>query len=100
MFGFQEAWASYRYKPDIATGFMRTNVVGSLGARWTYGDYYSAAPSLGSAFVQESVDNVNQTVTVQGSDSNPIQFKADILVSNKATRPMPLYSVPGLIDHN
>ena len=84
----------------MCTGFMRTNVEGSLGARWTYGDYFSTYPSLGSAFVQESASNVNQTISVQGTDANPIQFKADFLVSNKATRPMPLYSVPGLIDHN
>lgn len=100
VFGFNEAWASYRYKPDMCTGFMRTNVEGSLGARWTYGDYFSTYPSLGAAFVQESASNVNQTISVQGTDANPIQFKADFLVSNKATRPMPLYSVPGLIDHN
>ena len=68
VFGFNEAWASYRFKPDMCTGFMRTNVEGSLGARWTYGDYFSTYPSLGSAFVQESASNVNQTISVQGTE--------------------------------
>lgn len=99
-FGFQEAWAEYRYKPDQATALMRTGVSGSLGANWTYGDNYTSQPSLNTAFIQESPANVNQTVSVQGTVSNPVTFKADILIQNQCTRPMPLYSVPGLIDHN
>lgn len=99
-FGFQEAWAEYRYKPDQATALMRTGVSGSLGANWTYGDNYTSKPSLNTAFIQESPANVNQTVSVQGTVSNPVTFKADILIQNQCTRPMPLYSVPGLIDHN
>ena len=100
VFGFQEAWAEYRFKPDMATGLMRTGVTGSLGTSWTYGDVYSAAPSLNAAFVTESNSNVDRTVSVPGTSSNPVTFKADILIGNVCTRPMPLYSVPGMIDHN
>ena len=99
-FGFQEAWAEYRYKPDMATSLMRTNVTGSLGANWTYGDKMTAQPTLNQAFIEESSANVNQTVSVAGSQINPVTFKADILIQNLCTRPMPLYSVPGMIDHN
>ena len=100
VFGFQEAWAEYRFKPDMATALMRTGVTGSLGTSWTYGDVYSAAPSLNAAFVTESNSNVDRTVSVPGTSSNPVTFKADILIGNVCTRPMPLYSVPGMIDHN
>ena len=95
VFGFQEAWAEYRFKPDMATGLMRTGVTGSLGTSWTYGDVYSAAPSLNAAFVTESNSNVDRTVSVPGTSSNPVTFKADILIGNVCTRPMPLYSIPG-----
>ena len=100
VFGFQEAWAEYRFKPDMATGLMRTGVTGSLGTSWTYGDVYSAAPSLNAAFVTETNANVDRTVSVPGTWGNPVTFKADILIGNVCTRPVPLYSVPGMIDHN
>ena len=61
VFGFQEAWAEYRFKPDMATALMRTGVAGTLGTSWTYGDVYSVPPSLTQAFVTESNSNVDRT---------------------------------------
>ena len=53
VFGYQEAWADYRSQFAMATGLMRTGVSGTLGEAWTYGDKYTAAPSLNEAFILE-----------------------------------------------
>lgn len=97
VFGFNEAWADYRYKPDIVSGMLRPGVSTDMTA-WTYSDNYSAAPSLSDTWLKEYPSNIDQTLAVPAATAD--QFLADFAVVNKATRPMPLYSVPGLIDHN
>ena len=94
-FGYQEAWAEYRYKPDMITGEMRSNYAQSLDI-WHYGDDYSTLPSLGSQWVQEPESNMARTLAVQNHD----QFMGDFYFSPTYALPMPLYSVPGLIDHH
>lgn len=97
-FGYNEAWADYRYKPNRLSGkFMSDTQYGlsSLGSAWTYGDSYSSAPSLGSAWITENNDNIQRTLAVQ----NEPQFIADFYFKANVTRCMPLYSIPGLIDH-
>ena len=94
-FGYQEAWATERYFPDIVTGEMRSNYSTSLDV-WHYADSYSALPSLGDTWIQETKNNVNRTLAVQ----NHSQFIADFYFGAIYTRPMPLYSIPGLIDHH
>lgn len=96
VFGYQEAWADYRYKNSITTAAMRSSYAQSLDA-WTYQDYYEEAPSLSSAWIQEPKDNIDRTLAVSSEVEN--QFIADIYVDATFVRPMPLYSVPGLIDH-
>ena len=97
IFGYQEAWADYRYKPDMVTGMLRPGESTDMTA-WTYSDNYKAAPTLSAGWVKEVPDNINQTLAVPSTTAD--QFIADFGVSNKCTRPMPLYSIPGLIDHN
>lgn len=97
VFGFQEAWADYRYKPDLVTGMLRPGQSADMTA-WTYGDNYTAAPALSDGWVKESTGNIDQTLAVPAATAD--QFIADFGVYNKCTRVMPLYSVPGLIDHN
>ena len=94
-FGYQEAWAHYRYFPDMVAGEMRSNYAQSLDI-WHWADDYATLPSLGSDWIDETKDNIARTLAVQDHD----QFFGDFYFGAVYTRPMPLYSVPGLIDHH
>lgn len=94
-FGYQEAWADYRYKPSRVSGLFRSNAQGTLDT-WHYADNYTQQPKLSGAWIDETKANVQRTLAVQDED----QFIADFYFANTTTRPMPLYSVPGLIDHH
>lgn len=96
IFGYQEIWAEYRYRPSMVTGEMRPGVTNSL-SYWHLGDYYTEAPTLSDGWIRETPSNVDRVLAVTSSVAN--QFWADIYVSNYCTRPMPVYSIPGLIDH-
>ncbi len=97
VFGYQEAWADYRYKPSIVTGEMRSNHNKSLDS-WHFADDYDALPHLSSDWINEDQKPVDRALAVQSSVSN--QLFADFFVQNETTRPMPVYSIPGLIDHH
>lgn len=97
VFGYQEAWADYRYKPNRVTGEMRSQYAQSLDV-WHLADYYDALPTLSDSWIREDPANVNRVLAVQSSVSN--QFFCDIYIRNRTTRPMPMYSIPGLIDHH
>lgn len=97
VFGYQEAWADYRYRPNIVTGEMRSNLSNSLDS-WHFADDYNALPTLGDSWIKEDKSNIDRVLAVQSNVSN--QLFADILIDCVATRPMPLYSIPGLIDHH
>lgn len=97
VFGYQEAWAEYRYKPNRVTGEMRSSAPASLDV-WHLGDDYSALPRLSAEWIQEDAKTVDRVLAVQSSVSN--QLFADLYVKNICTRPMPMYSIPGLIDHH
>lgn len=97
VFGYQEAWADYRYKPSRVTGEMRSQYAQSLDV-WHLADDYSALPMLSDSWIREDKTNVDRVLAVTSSVSN--QLFADIYIKNRTTRPMPMYSVPGLIDHH
>ena len=97
VFGYQEAWADYRYKPSIVTGEMRSSYAQSLDV-WHLADDYNQLPRLSSSWIQEDAGTVDRVLAVTSAVSN--QLFADIYVKNICTRVMPLYSVPGLIDHH
>lgn len=97
VFGYQEAWAEYRYKPNMVTGEMRSAYAQSLDV-WHLADDYKQLPTLSDAWIKEDKSNLDRVLAVTSSVSN--QFFADIYVKNYCTRPMPMYSVPGLIDHH
>lgn len=97
VFGYQEAWADYRYKPNRVAGEMRSSYAQSLDV-WHLGDDYSQLPKLSDQWIREDKANVNRVIAV--SDQNANQLFADIYIQNRTTRPMPLYSIPGLIDHH
>lgn len=96
VFGFQERWAEYRYKPSQVTGEMRSNYSLSLDS-WHLADYYTSQPYLSPEWIVEDANTVDRTIAVSSRVSD--QLFADIYFSETVTRPMPLYSVPGLIDH-
>lgn len=95
VFGYQEAWADYRYQPNLVTGEMRSNYSQSLDI-WHWADDYSTRPYLDSDWIDEPIENVERTLAVQDQD----QFFGDFYFGAVWTRPMPLYSIPGLIDHH
>lgn len=97
VFGYQEAWAEYRYKPDTVTSEMRSNIDRSLDV-WHFADNYAQRPTLSSSWISEDKSNVDRVLAVKSSVSN--QLFGDFYVENNTTRVMPLYSIPGLIDHN
>ncbi len=97
VFGYQEAWAEYRYTPSRVSGEMRSTSNKSLDV-WHLADNYNALPVLQSSWIQEDKANLDRALQVSSSVSN--QFWADFYIQVDATRPMPLYSIPGLIDHN
>lgn len=94
VFGYQERHAEYRYKPSQATGLMRPNVAGSLGLVWTLIQHFTALPTLGATFIQENPD-VDRVIAVP---TEP-HFKLDAHFDTKCARALPLFGVPGMIDH-
>lgn len=97
VFGYQEAWADYRYKPSRVTGEMRSQYAQSLDV-WHLADDYSTLPMLSDSWIREDKANVDRVLAVTSEKSN--QLFADIYIKNRTTRPMPMYSIPGLIDHH
>lgn len=90
-FGYQEAWADYRMKPNRVSGLMRSNATGTLDF-WHYADNYTTVPTLSQGWMEEGKNEIARTLVIQ----NEPQFFGAIRVANKTTRRMPLYSVPGL----
>lgn len=97
VFGYQEAWADYRYKPNHVTGEMRSQSSQTLDF-WHLGDNYDSLPSLSDAWIREDGKIVDRVIAVTSAITH--QLFADIFVECRSVRPMPLYSVPGLIDHH
>lgn len=96
IFGYQEAWADYRYGKDICTSEMRPNVANSL-ASWHLADNYAVSPYLSSEWIDEDLTNVDRVLAVEHTNAN--QIFGDFYFNIEHTRPMPMYSIPGLIDH-
>ena len=97
VFGYQERWAEYRYKPSTITGKMRSPsgaFTASLDTWHLAQDFDSARPLLNSDFIEENppIDRVIAVV-------DEPEFLFDAFFSYRCTRPLPTYSVPGLIDH-
>lgn len=90
-FGYQEAYAEYRYKPNRVAGLFRSNADQSLDS-WHYADYYKNLPTLSQDWLASDKANINRTLAVQ----NQPQFIVDMLITNESVRPMPIYGTPGL----
>ena len=97
VFGYQEAWGDYRYKPSRTTGYMRSTAPTSLDV-WHLGDKYTSLPHLGDDWIREDGKILDRCLAVTSEVSH--QFYGDIFIRNISVRPMPVYSIPGLIDHH
>lgn len=97
VFGYNEAWADYRFKPSHVTGEMRSQSPQTLDS-WHLADDYDQLPSLSDAWIREDGKVIDRVLAVTSELTH--QFFADIYVQCRSTRPMPVYSVPGLIDHH
>lgn len=95
IFGYQEAWYEYRNKRSYQTGEMRPNYPQSLDS-WHLGDDYSETPTLGHSWILEDGNTVNRVLAVSNNVSD--QILADFYFEYDYIAPLPLYSVPGLID--
>lgn len=96
VFGYQERWAEYRYKPSQVTGYMRSTSAGTLDA-WHLAQNFGSLPTLNATFIEDNPP-VDRVVAV-GSEANGKQFIFDAFFNVDMARPMPMYSVPGLVDH-
>lgn len=94
-FGYQEAWAEYRYDPDRITGYLRPDVPGGLSS-YSFADKYQSTPTL-NGFMHEDRSFVTRTMAL---DKQPFDFICDFYFSGKKALPMSLRSIPGLIDHH
>lgn len=93
VFGYQEAWADYRYRTNMITGEMRSTYAQTLDA-WHYADKYTELPTLSSDWIKEGTENIDRTIAVQSDNSR--QFICNFYFDQTWTRAMPIYSVPGL----
>lgn len=93
VFGYQEAWADYRYRTNMVTSEMRSAYAQTLDA-WHYADKYNKLPTLSSSWIKEGTENIDRTLAVQSSNSH--QFICNFYYVQAWTRPMPIYSVPGI----
>lgn len=93
VFGYQEAWADYRYRTNIITGEMRSTYAQTLDA-WHYADKYTSLPTLSSDWIKEGTENIDRTIAVQSDNSR--QFICNFYFDQTWTRAMPIYSIPGL----
>lgn len=97
VFGYNEAWADYRYAPSTVSGQLRPTASDSLDV-WHFGDKYQNAPTLTDTFTNETGEFFDRTVSVPSSSI--ANFICDFYFDTEAIRVLPTYSIPGLIDHH
>jgi len=96
VFGYQERWAEYRYKPSQISGLFKSTAAGTLDG-WHLAQNFTTLPTLNNTFIQDTPP-LDRALAV-GAEANGQQFLFDSFFDVKMARPMPMYSVPGLIDH-
>nr|USL90220.1 MAG: major capsid protein [Microviridae sp.] len=97
-FGYQEAWADYRYCPDTITGEMRSNATNTFDV-WHFADNYKSPPTLTEDFTNETDMFFRRATAIDGS-ADVDDFIAQFYFDSYVLRSMPIRSVPGLIDHH
>lgn len=93
VFGYQERWAEYRYFPSLITGKFRSTYATPLDV-WHLAQHFTSIPTLTTDFIEDDPP-ISRALAVVDEP----HFLLDCFIDCKATRPMPTYSVPGMIDH-
>jgi hypothetical protein len=96
VFGYQSHWDEYRYMPSMITGLFKSTSTTPIDG-WHLAQKFTGLPLLNSTFIQDTPP-LSRVLAV-GAAANGQQFIFDSFFRMKAVRPMPMYSVPGLIDH-
>lgn len=96
VFGYQEAWADYRYKSNLVTGALNPEFGNNDFGIWTFANLFDTVPSLAS-FMPQGKDQVARSLI---DTSTNYQFIVDMYFDYKCIRPMPVFSIPGLVDHH
>lgn len=96
VFGYQEAWAHLRYKPSLVTGSLAPGANDLTFTPFTYTNDFSAPPTLNSSFMKQDKSVVDKTLVAESNQ----QYLIDIYFDLNCVRPMPIESIPGLIDHH
>jgi len=96
VFGYQERWAEYRYNPSEITDLFKSTSAGTIDP-WHYSQKFTSLPTLNTTFIQDTPP-LERNLAV-GASANGQQLLLDAFFNITAARPMPMYSVPGLIDH-
>lgn len=96
VFGYQEAWYQYRDFPNLITGLLNPSASEALDF-WTLANKFDSLPTLSGSFIQEDRTNFARCFS---TGLNGPDFVADFLVSGSHVEPMPVHSIPGLIDHH
>ena len=94
VFGYQERYAEYRYKPSQITGKFRSSVTGGNLDIWHLSQFFSNAPTLNEEFITENPP-IKRIVAVQDEP----EFLLDVGFRYTTVRPMPMFGTPGLVDH-
>lgn len=94
VFGYQERYAEYRYKPSQITGKFRSSVTGGTLDKWHLSQFFKTAPTLNEEFITENPP-IERIIAVP---SEP-EFLLDIGFRYTTVRPMPMFGTPGLVDH-
>lgn len=97
-FGFQERWAEYRYHPSTITGAYNSTGTTPLDS-WHLAQRFTSRPTLNKTFIEDGTEATLQRALAIGALAANQQFICDFLFTNRAARPMPIYSTPGMMDH-
>lgn len=95
VFGYQERYGEYRYHPSLVTGLFRSTTAANIDL-WHLAQEFSSLPTLNQTFIEENPP-VDRVIAVPSSTGK--QFVFDSLFEVMAARPIPMYGVPGLVDH-
>lgn len=96
VFAYQERWSDLRYHPSKITGLYRSRSAGTIDI-WHLAQNFATLPTLNATFIEETVP-LDRIIAV-GAGANGKQLLGDFYFNIRKARPMPLYSVPGMIDH-
>lgn len=95
IWGYQEHWAEYRYRPNRVSGIMDPMASGAL-AYWNLSEKFTSQPTLSNSFIMENRDDITRCLV---SGATGPDYIGDFYFDYTAIREMPLYTIPGLVDH-